>query len=139
MPTRRDVLSFVAGGTVGGAGIYVGAPARSSGYGTLEWANERKEEVGVGITLSSTGGVFSSPAVEYQDSFRLFPTGPYRSASTNVVKTDTYDVEVEVDSENDSASSAPFTTTWTPAGCYHQRLIIRITQDLTVEFDQREC
>jgi hypothetical protein len=117
----------------------MGMSARSSGYGTLEWANERKEEVRVEITLSSTGGVFSSPAVEYRNSFRLFPTSHYRTASTNVVKTDTYDVVVEVEPENDSASSGPFTTTWTPAGCYHQTLIIRVTRDLTVEFRQREC
>lgn len=139
MPTRREILFSVGGGLVGGAGVYTGMSVLSTGDADIEWANERDEEVWVETTVTSTDGLFSSAEVEYESRYRTFPTQHYRSGDSNVVETGTYDVEVEVESKDGSRSSGPFKTRWTPAGCYHQRLIIRVLRDMTVEFLQKEC
>ncbi|WP_225332977.1 hypothetical protein [Halomicrobium urmianum] len=55
------------------------------------------------------------------------------------MQTGTYEVEVTVETMDQSKSTEPFTTTWAPAGCYHQTLIVTVTDDLSVEFDQKEC
>ncbi|WP_247001096.1 hypothetical protein [Halosolutus gelatinilyticus] len=139
MPTRRELLFSVAGGTIGGVGVYTGMSVLSTGYGSIEWANEREEEVWAETTVLSTGGLFSSPEVKYENRHRIFPTRHYRSGNSNIVKTRTYDVEVEIESKDGARSTGPFTMTWSPADCYHQNLIIRVLKDMSVEFIQKEC
>jgi hypothetical protein len=124
---------------VGGIGVYTGLSALDTGYGTIEWANTRDEEIWIHTTVTSSGGLLSSPEVAYESEYRIFPTDHYRTADTNAVKTDTYQVEIEVESEDGSMDAGPFTTTWAPVNCYHQRLIIRVLRDLSVEFEQKEC
>jgi hypothetical protein len=139
MPTRRELLFSVGGCLVGGIGVYTGTSVLSTGYGSVEWANERDEEVWVETTVVSTGGVLSAADVAYESRYRVFPTRHSRSGDTNVVQTGTYDVEVGVESQDGSERAGPFTTTWVPADCHHQRLIIRILDDMSVEFLQKEC
>lgn len=139
MPTRRDLLFSVGGGVVGGVGVYTGMSGLSTGYADIEWANERDEEVWVETTVSSTGGFFSSAEVEYESGYRIFPTQHSRGGDSNVAETGTYDVEVEIESKDGSQNAGPFKTRWTPADCYHQRLIIRVLEDMSVEFLQKEC
>lgn len=139
MVTRRELLFSVGGGFAGGAGVYTGMSVREAGYGSLQWANERDEEVWVETTVVSPGGLLSSREVAYESRYRVFPTQYSRGGDTNVVETGTYDVEVAVDSTDGSESAGPFRTTWVPADCYHQRLIVRVLADMSVEFLQREC
>jgi hypothetical protein len=139
MPTRRELLFSVGGGVVGGVCFYTGTSVLSTGYADIEWANERDEEVRVETTVTSPDGVFSSAEVEYESRYRIFPTRHSRGGDSNIVRTGTYDVEVEVESKDGSQSVGPFNTRWTPAGCYHQRLIIRVLRDMSVEFLQKEC
>ena len=139
MVTRRELLFSALGGTIGGAGVYTGISVLSTGYGSIQWANEREKEVWVETTVVSTDNLFSSSEVEYESRYRVFPTRHTRGGDTNIVKTGTYEVAVEIESKDGSKSAGPFTTTWTPAGCYHQRLIIRVLKDMSVEFMQKEC
>jgi hypothetical protein len=139
MPTRRELVLSVGGGVVGGGGVYAGMAARSTGYADVEWANERDEEVWVETTLTSTDGLFSAGDVEYESRYRIPPTHRSRSGDSNVVETGTYDVDVEIESSDGSRSAGPFTTRWTPADCYHQRMIIRVSNDMSVEFMQKAC
>ena len=60
-----------------------------------------------------------------------------RGGDTNVVETGRYRVDIVV--ETADGRIGPASTTWAPAGCYHQRLIVRVTADRSVEFLQREC
>lgn len=119
--------------------MFAGMPLLSNGYGSIQWANERDEEVWVKTTVLTAGGLFSSQEVAYESRYRVFPTHHARSGDSNIVETDTYNVEVRIESTDGSWSAGPFTTTWTPSDCYHQRLIVRISEDKTVEFLQREC
>lgn len=139
MPTRRELLSSVAGGLVGGVGVYSGMSVLSTGYADIEWANERNEEVWVETTIISTDDFFSSADVEYESQYRIFPSQHSRGGDSNVVETGTYDVEVEIESKDGSQNAGPFMTRWSPADCYNQRLIIRVLEDLSVEFQQKEC
>ena len=139
MPTRRELLFSVGGGVVGGAGVYTGMSVLSTGSADIEWANERDREVWVETAVTSTDGLFSSAEVEYESRYRIFPTQHSRSGDSNVVETGTYDVEVEIESKDGSQSAGPFNKRWTPADCSHQRLIIRILEDMSVEFLQKEC
>ena len=139
MPTRRDLLFSVGGGVVGGVGVYTGLSVLSTGYADIEWANERDEEVWVETTVTSPAGLLSPAEVEYESRYRIFPTQQSRGGDSNVVETGTYDVEVEVESKDGSQSEGPVERRWTPDGCYHQRLIIRVLDDLSVEFHQKEC
>jgi hypothetical protein len=139
MPTRRKLLFSVGGGVVGDVGVYTGMSVLSTGYVDIEWANERDEEVWVETTVTSPDSFFSSAEVEYESRYRIFPTQHSRGGDSNIVETGAYDVEVEVESKNGSQSAGPFNTRWTPAGCYHQRLIIRVLRDMSVEFIQKEC
>ena len=139
MPTRRELLFSAGGGLIGGAGVYTGLSVLSSGYADIEWANDRDKEVWVETTVSSTGDFFSSAEVKYERQYRIFPSQHTRSVDSNIVETGTYDVEVEVESKDRSQSAGPFTRRWTPADCYHQRLIIRVLEDMSVEFLQKEC
>lgn len=111
----------------------------STGYADIQWANERGEEVWVETTVTSPDGSFSSAEVEYESRYRIFTTQHSRSGDLNIVETGTYDVEVEVESKNGSQSAGPVKMRWTPAGCSHQRLIIRVLRDMSVEFVQKEC
>lgn len=139
MPTRRDLLSSAVGAIAAGAGVYAATSALSSGGASIEWANEREEELTVRTTVVAPGGPLSAPNVVYERRYRLFPTGHYRAGDTNVVPTDTYDVSVAIESDDGSTRAGPATTTWTPAECDHQRLIVRVLPDLSIEFRQREC
>jgi hypothetical protein len=140
METRRKVLAaFTSGLVVGGGGVYTGSRATATGYGSIQWANERDEWVWVHTTLRSDGGAFSSPFVAYDSEYRIFPTDHARSGDTNVVETGRYDIEVTVESNERSERTGPFSTTWRPEDCLHQRLIVRVKPDLSVEFSQREC
>lgn len=139
MPTRRDLLFSVGGGVVGGVGVYTVMSVLSTGYADIEWANERDKEVWVETKVTSPDGFFSSAEVKYESQYRIFPTQHSRSGDSNIVETGTYDVEVEIESKDRSQSAGPFTTRWTPADCYHQRLIIRVLEDMSVEFLQKEC
>ena len=139
MVTRRELLFSVGGGLIGGAGVYTGTSLLSTGYGSIEWANERDQEVWVETAIISSDGFFSSQEVAYESRYRVFPTRHSRGGDTNVVETGTYDVEVKTESDDKSESAGPFTTTWTAADCYHQRLIIRVLEDMSVEFLQKEC
>lgn len=139
VPTRRELLYSAGGSLIGGAGVYTGMSLLATGYGSIEWSNERDEEVWVDTTLVTSGGLFSSQTVAYERRYRVSPTRHSRSGDTNVVETGTYDVAVEVESASGSESAGPFTTTWTPADCYHQRLIVRVLEDMSVKFLQKEC
>ncbi len=123
----------------GGGGVYAGTAALSSGYGSVQWSNERDEEVWVETVVRSTGGLLFPESVAYHEEYRIFPTEHSRAGDTNVVETGTYEVEVTVETKDRSESAGPFTTTWAPAGCHHQTLIVTVTEDLSVEFDQKEC
>ena len=139
-PTRRTLLSSFAGGlVVGGTGVYAGLSATDTGYGSIEWANERDEAVWVTTTIRSEAGLLADSEVASRSEYRIFPTEHTRAGDTNVVETGDYAVDVEVESRGGGESAGPFTTTWSRAGCYHQRLIVRVTRDLTVEFLQKEC
>jgi hypothetical protein len=139
MATRRELLSAVGGGLAGGAGVYAGTTLLSTGYGSIQWANERDQEVRVDTTVVASGGLFSSREVVYESRYRVFPTQHTRGGDTNVIETGTYDVKVSVESADGQESAGPFRTTWTASDCYHQRLIIRVQEDMSVEFRQREC
>jgi hypothetical protein len=139
MPTRRTLLAAFGGGLVGSVGTYAGFEATDTGYGSIQWANERDAEVRVRTTVRSTGGLLADPKVVYESEYRIFPTGHTRGGDTNVVETGTYDVDVVVEAPARDEPIGPVSTTWTSAGCFHQRLIVRITSDLSVEFLQREC
>ncbi|WP_135365272.1 hypothetical protein [Halosimplex halophilum] len=140
MATRRELLAAFAGGAaVGGAGVGLASSALESGYGSVSWINEREEPVWVRTVVRSDGGPFSSPGVAYESEYRIHPTGHYRGGDTNVVETGTYAVTVTVESADRSERAGPFTDTWAPAGCFHQDLIVTVTEDLSVEFRQDEC
>ncbi|WP_372479763.1 hypothetical protein ACAH01_15310 [Halomicrobium sp. HM KBTZ05] len=139
MTTRREILFSAGGGVVGGVGAYIGLSVLSTGYADIEWANNRDEEVWIETTVTSNDSFFSSSEVEYQTKYRVFPTQHARGGDLNVVETGTYDVEVEIESKDGSQSAGPFQTRWTPADCYHQRLIIEVLDDMSVEFLQKEC
>ncbi|WP_251344103.1 hypothetical protein [Haloplanus halophilus] len=139
MPTRRTLLAAVGGALVGGGVTYAGDAATESGYGSIEWANELDEEVRVRTVVRSDGGPLAGRTVVYENDTRLFPTDHYRAVETNAVRTGTYGVEVAVTIPGRSAPVGPASTTWTPAGCHHQRLIVLVTRDPSVEFLQREC
>jgi hypothetical protein len=139
MPTRRTALAAVGGALAGSLGTYAGLEATDTGYGSIQWANELDREVRVRTVVRSTGGVLADPAVVYESEYRVFPTEHTRGGDTNVVETGRYEVSVEVTSRNGGALAGPASMTWAPAGCYHQRLIVRVTADRSVEFRQREC
>ena len=139
MPTRRTALAAVGGVLAGSLGTYAGLSATDAGYGSIQWANELDREVRVRTVVRSTGGVLADPTVVYESEYRIFPTGHVRGGDTNVIETGRYEVTVEVTSRDGDALVGPASTTWTPAGCYHQRLIVRVTRDAAVEFRQREC
>jgi hypothetical protein len=139
MPTRRTALAAVGGVLAGSLGTYAGLEATDTGYGSIEWANELDREVRVRTVVRSTGGLLSEPAVVYESESRVFPTEHVRGGDTNVVETGRYEVTVEVRSRDGGVLAGPASTTWTPADCYHQRLIVRVTHDAAVEFRQREC
>jgi hypothetical protein len=139
MPTRRSLLAAFGGAFVGSAGTYAGLEATDTGYGSIQWANERDEAVRVRTVVRSTGGPLADPTVVYESEYRIFPTDHTRAGDTNVVETGTYDVEITVEAPDRDDPIGPVSKTWTPAGCYHQRLIVRVTGDLSVEFLQREC
>jgi hypothetical protein len=137
MPTRRDLLVAFGGAFAGSIGTYAGLDATDSGYGSIQWANERDETVRVRTVVRTDGGLLDEPGVVYESEYRIFPTEHTRGGDTNVVETGSYGVDVVV--EAGDARVGPVSTTWTPAGCYHQRLIVRVAPDLSVEFLQREC
>lgn len=139
MATRRELLFAVGGGLAGSAGVYAGTSLLSTGYGSIQWANERDQEVWVDTTVVASDGLFSSQEVVYESRYRVFPTQHSRAGDTNVVETGTYDVKVSVESADGQEGSGPFRTTWTASNCYHQRLIIRVQEDMSVEFLQRDC
>jgi hypothetical protein len=133
MPTRRTTLAAVGGALAGSLGTYAGLEATDSGYGSIQWANELDREVRV----RSTGGPLADPAGVYESEYRVFPTEHTRGGDTNVVETGRYRVDVVVETADGRIGAA--STTWAPAGCYHQRLIVRVRDDRSVEFLQREC
>jgi hypothetical protein len=137
MPTRRTALAAVGGALAGGLGTYAGLEATESGYGSIQWANELDREVRVRTVVRSTGGPLAEPAVVYESEYQVFSTEHTRGGDTNVVETGRYRVDVVVETADERIG--PASTTWTPAGCYHQRLIVRVTADRSVEFLQREC
>ena len=139
MPTRRELLFSLSGAVIGGTGVYTGISALDSGYGSVSWANDSDEEVWVKTTIISDSGFLADSDVIYEREYRIFPNQHSRSSDTNIVETGTYDVEVEVSSKDRSESSGPFSTTWNPAGCYHQELTMRIDNDLRVRFMQKTC
>ena len=47
MPTRRDLLAASGGLLAGAVGTYAGLSLAATGHGTIQWANERDEEVRV--------------------------------------------------------------------------------------------
>jgi hypothetical protein len=137
MPTRRTALAAAGGVLAGSLGTYAGLSTTDTGYGSIEWANELDREIRVRTVVRSTGGVLAEPAVVYESEYRVFPTEHARGGDTNVVETGRYRVDVVV--ETPSGRIGPASTAWTPAGCYHQRLIVRVTTDRSVEFRQRTC
>ncbi len=139
MPTRRELLFTGGGAVIGATSVYAGVSALDSGYGSVSWGNDRDEEVWVKTTISSAGGLFTDSDVVYERRYRIFPTRHSRSGDTNIVETGIYDVEVEVATTDRSERSGPFSTRWTPDGCYHQKLIIRVTDDMRVRFTQKTC
>ncbi|ELZ29247.1 hypothetical protein C475_03484 [Halosimplex carlsbadense 2-9-1] len=140
MTTRRKVLAaFVSGAAVGGTAVGLASSALESGYGSVSWINEREEPVWVRTVVRSDGGPLSSAGIAYESEYRIRPTTHTRGGDTNVVETGTYDVTVTVESADRSERAGPFTDTWAPAGCFHQDLIVTVTDDLSVEFLQDEC
>jgi len=139
MPTRRELL-FTGGGTVVGAtSVYAGTSALDTGYGSVSWSNDRDEEVWVKTSISSVDGLLADPEVVYERRYRIFPTRHSRGGDTNIVETGTYDVNVSVATKDRTERAGPFSTRWTPDGCYHQKLIIRVTDDMRVGFAQKTC
>ena len=132
-------LAAVGGALAGGLSTYVGLEATDTGYGSIQWANELDREVRVRTVVRSTGGFLADPTVVYESEYRVFPTEHVRGGDTNVVETGRYEVSIEVTSRDGGALAGPASTTWAPAGCYHQQLIVRVTADGSVEFLQREC
>jgi len=139
MPTRRTALTAAGGVLAGSLGTYIGLSVADTGYGSIQWANELDREVRVRTVVRSTGGVRADPTVVYESEYRVFPTEHVRGGDTNVVETGRYEVSVDVTSRDGRTLASPASTTWEPAGCYHQRLIVRVTRDAAVEFRQREC
>lgn len=139
MPSRREFLFGAGGAFVGGVAALGGATLLDTGYGSIEWANHTGDPVVVGVEVTADGGLLGSDFVAYENSFTLWPTSHYRVTDQRVVETDTYEVSVTVESESGDRLTGPVETTWRAADCSHQRLIVTVNPDASVEFLQDRC
>lgn len=140
MKSRRDLLtSFVAGNLTGISAFYMLSNYLSTDAAIIEWGNDLNQSVQMTTTVRQTDSWLSEEQVVYHNESELYPTKHYRAIDSNTVQTGTYKVEFVAEISEGSRTIGPSQTTWRPHGCDRQRLVIRIEDENTIKFYQRDC
>jgi hypothetical protein len=80
MPSRRQLLV-----TTASLLPLAGCSLRGGESGNVQIPNRTGQEVRITLTVRSVGGLFSAPAVVYEETVRQFPTDYHRVTLTDVV------------------------------------------------------